>query len=92
MNLVDNGFVVNGRTNNFGVSNNGRKILGDQISSGITPTQMQNEYPSGTVTVPRQFSANTGISGGLEPYLTSIIGKAVTIPICDQSGINGNNA
>ena len=31
-------------TINFGVSNNSTKTLGEQISNGVTPAQMQNEY------------------------------------------------
>jgi hypothetical protein len=89
---VANGLAGNWGTINFGVSNNSTQILGDQIRNGITPTQMTNEFPSGTVTVPHQFSANTGISAGIKDDLTSIIGKAVTVPIYDQSGGNGNNA
>jgi hypothetical protein len=38
------------------------------------------------------FQGNPGISAGLSSALTSIIGKAVSIPIYDESGGNGNNA
>jgi Flp pilus assembly protein TadG len=79
-------------TINFGVSSNSTKSLGDQIANGITPAQMTNEFPSGTVTAPHQFGGNPGISAGLESALTSIIGQAVTVPIYDQSGGNGTNA
>jgi hypothetical protein len=89
---VANGQAGNWGTINFGVSSNSTNTLGDQIANGITPTQMTNEFPSGTVTLPHQFGGNPGISGGLSDDLTSIIGKAVSVPIYDQSGANGNNA
>jgi hypothetical protein len=89
---VASGLAGNWGTINFGVSNNSTSILGDQIRNGVTPAQMLNEYPDGNVVVPHQFSANPGISAGIKGDLTSIIGRAVTVPIYDQSGGNGNNA
>jgi Flp pilus assembly protein TadG len=79
-------------TLNFGVSNNSSSILGSQISNGITPAQMTNEYPSGTVTAPHTFSGNPGISATLKDDLTAIIGKVVAVPIYDTSGGSGSNA
>jgi Flp pilus assembly protein TadG len=80
-------------TINFGVTNNSSSILGTQVDSGITPTQMQTEFPpNGQVTTPHTFSGNTGISDGIKDNLTNIIGKAVAVPIYDTTTGNGNNA
>lgn len=90
---VSSGVSGNWGTIKFGVSNNSTATLGGQIADGITPAQMKAEYPSSTtVTVPHQFGANPGISAGIKSDLASIIGKAVTVPIYDSSGGNGNNA
>jgi Flp pilus assembly protein TadG len=91
---VSAGSSGNWGTIKFGVSNNSTATLGSQISNGITPAQMQAEYPASTntVSVPHQFGANPGISAAVKSNLTGIIGQAVTVPIYDTSGGNGNNA
>ncbi len=89
---VTTGLSGNWGTIKFGVSNNSTSTLGDQISNGVTPTQMTTEFPSGTVTLPHTFSANPGISAAVKSNLTGIIGKPVFVPIYDTSGGSGNNA
>lgn len=101
---VKNGDPGNFGTVKIGVNNNSTKDLSEQISKGITPTQMQNEFPTtgnlldkldsstNPPTPYHTFQGNTGISSGIEDQLMDIIGKPVTIPIYDQSGGNGDNA
>ncbi len=79
-------------TINFGVSNNSTSNLGSQIRNGMTPAQILQEYPSGTVVVPHEFSGDPGISAGIKDDLESIIGKSITVPVYDSTGGTGNNA
>jgi hypothetical protein len=95
---VSSGSPGNWGTVKIGVSDNSTSTLGAQIRYGITPAQMAT-FPNSTIqldttqTPPSiQFDGNPGISAGLSDDLTSIIGKAVTIPIYDLNGANGNNA
>jgi hypothetical protein len=95
---VTSGNPGNWGTVKIGVSNNSTSTLAAQIQYGITPAQLSN-YPNGTVQldttqVPPQITlgGNPGISAGIKGAVSAIIGKAVTIPIYDQSGGNGNNA
>ena len=88
---VANGLAGNWGTINFGVSNNSTSTLSAQIANGITPAQMVAEFPSG-FSLPHVFSANPGISAGIKSSLQSIVGQAVTVPVYDSSGGNGNNA
>jgi Flp pilus assembly protein TadG len=85
-------------TINIGVSNNSTSNLGSQIRYGITPAQMAT-YPNSTIQLdtslnPPQitFSGDPGISAGVKDDLAAIIGRAITIPIYDVTGGNGNNA
>ncbi len=100
---VKTGNPGNWGTVKIGVNNNSTSTLGSQIRYGITSIQMQTEFPSGELldntdtsssppTPYHTFGGNPGISAGIKDDLTSIIGKAVTIPIYDQTGGNGNNA
>ena len=79
-------------TINFGVTNNSTKILGNQISFGITPSQMKAEFAGGNVSVPHSFGGNTGVSAGIKDNLTAIIGQSVTTPVYDSTTGNGSNA
>jgi Flp pilus assembly protein TadG len=91
---INNG---NWGTVQIGVSNPSTKVLGDQIRYGITPSQLAN-IPGGlqlnqALSPPQiTFSGNPGISSGIKDDLTSIIGKAVTVPIYDQVTGNGSNS
>jgi hypothetical protein len=101
---IKNGSEGNFGTINIGVSNNSTATLSSQIANGITASQVAAEFPNNgnildkldTSTTPptpyHTFSGNPGISSGIKTDLTNIIGEAVTIPIYDQIGGNGNNA
>ena len=82
-------------TVNFGVSSNSTKILGDQISNGITPAQMATEFPTGfsfNNTSSFTVSGDTGISAGIKDNLTGIIGKPVSVLLYTTVTNPGNNA
>lgn len=94
---VISGSPGNWGTVNIGVSSNSTSTLSDQIQYGITPAQMAT-YPNSTISLSTStspasitFGGDPGISAGIQDALTSIIGKAVTIPIYDQVAGDGNN-
>ena len=89
---VTTGASGNFGTINFGVANNSTKILGDQISFGVTPTQMKAEFSGTDVSAPHSFGGNTGVSAGIKDNLAAIIGKSVTVPVYDTTTGNGSNA
>jgi hypothetical protein len=95
---VSSGNSGNWGTVKIGVSNNGTSTLAAQIQYGITPSQLAN-YPNGTFQLDTtqtpaqiQLGGNPGVSAGIKGSVEAIVGKAVSIPIYDQSGGNGNNA
>jgi len=67
-------------------SSNSTNTLGNQISNGIPPSDLQ--FPSGTFTL----SGDTGLSAGIKDNLTGIIGKPVAVLLYTQVSGNGNNA
>jgi Flp pilus assembly protein TadG len=92
---VANGSPGNWGTLRIGVFNNGTATIGQQITDGITTTQLSN-VPGGLQLVGNPPSitldANPGISAGLKDNLTAIIGQPVAVPIYDQVGGSGANA
>ncbi len=95
---VATGNPGNWGTVNIGVTSNSTSVLGEQIRNGITPAQLAT-FPNSTIQLDTSlsppsitFSGDPGISAGIKDDLTSIIGKAVYIPVYDESGGNGNNA
>lgn len=91
---VDAGLAGNFGTVNFGVSANSTNVLGSQISDGVTPTQLENEFPGGDFAVPHMIKGDPGLSAGIKDNLIDIIGKPVTVPIYDDTigsnGLSGN--
>ncbi|MDE2507084.1 MAG: hypothetical protein KGM43_07735 [Planctomycetota bacterium] len=82
----------------IGVSNNSTCTLAAQIQYGVTASELAT-YPGGVLQLDNansppsiQLGGNPGISAGIASAVNSIIGKAVTIPIYNSSGGNGNNA
>jgi len=82
----------------IGTSNNSTSVIGAQILSGITSSQMAT-YPNSTIQLDPSlsppsitFTGNPGISSTLQTALTSIIGKPVVIPIYDIVTPQGANA
>jgi hypothetical protein len=92
---VASGSPGNWGTLRIGVYNNGTATIGQQITDGITVTQLSN-VPGGLQLVGSPPSvtldANPGISAGVQPYLTAIIGLPVAVPIYDLVGGSGGNA
>jgi Flp pilus assembly protein TadG len=82
-------------TVNIGVAANSTSIVVDQILNGISPAQMAT-YPNSELTFDSTgniyFTGNTGISGGFEAALRSIIGQKRMIPIFKSVEQPGNNA
>ncbi len=90
---VNNSDPGNWGTINFGVSNNGTSTLKSQIADGITPAELDSEFPpSGVVTSPHVFSANPGISAGIKSDLAAIIGKPIAVPLYSTTSGSGANA
>jgi Flp pilus assembly protein TadG len=67
-------------------SSNSTNVLGNQISNGIPPSELQ--FGSSTFTL----SGDTGISSGIKDNLSGIIGKPVAVLLYTQVSGNGNNA
>jgi Putative Tad-like Flp pilus-assembly len=92
---VANGSPGNWGTLCIGVFDNGTSTIGQQITNGITASQLAN-VPGGLqlVGTPPSITlgGNPGISAGLKDNLTAIIGKPVAVPIYDQVGGSGGTA
>jgi hypothetical protein len=72
-------------------SSNSTNTLGNQISNGIPPSQLQ--FLNGaSLTSPTPDSGDTGISAGIKANLTGIIGKPVAVLLYTTVSGNGNNA
>jgi Putative Flp pilus-assembly TadE/G-like len=90
---VNNSDPGNWGTIDIGVSNNGTSTTKSQIANGITPAQLDSEFPpSGVVTSPHVYSANPGISAGIKSDLAAIIGKPIAVPLYSTTSGNGANA
>lgn len=95
--------VGTGNPGNFGTVkignvSNGTSVLVDQITNGISPSQIAN-YPNGRIELDSAlnppsitFNGNPGISAGMKNALTAQIGKTKIIPIYDTTGGNGANS
>jgi Flp pilus assembly protein TadG len=84
-------------TVDIGVTNNGTSTLGAQVQYGIAPAQLAT-YPNGTIQLSSstnppsiQFSANPGISAGIQSNVDAIIGQTRFIPIYSSVTGDGNN-
>jgi hypothetical protein len=83
----------------IGVSSNGTSTLAPQIQYGVTTDQIATASPTGcslqlgSGTSVLQLTGNPGVSLGLKPALTSMIGQVVVVPVYDpaQSGGSGSN-
>jgi hypothetical protein len=72
-------------------SSNSTSTLGNQISNGIPPSELQflnGVSPTNT----SMLSGDTGISAGIKANLTGIIGEPVAVLLYTTVSGNGNNA